>query len=402
MAFTRIKIDNLFCFSDTTLNLSFTRPQTNSSIEGEHLEGFEKFYFKKVCILSGANASGKTSLGRVLFSVQQFLDKGVVDTSLLKITDKSRKAYIEVDFFQSHNARLYRIGIELSDKDNKTIVINNTIVSSIRLRKNDSCSTATKRLDEIWFDGVLCTSTKGTYYSSELLSQNEFPKWVEEESFFFGWHYVLSENQEVASKISRINKNVLSAILKTFDNTIRSVSELTTKTDESESEVQGYSVIFHNNDKVIIDLEGDITNKERLSRGTYEAVKISHLLSGIISDKKADDKIDYLDKGSATYFLDEKMAFTHTELEKMIITLMISKLCRYGQFFYTTHNYDILGLDLPVHTFTFTRKINGITKFIDANEIHKKNDRNLLSYVRNDCFGTIPDVSLIDEILFEE
>ncbi|MBZ7401849.1 AAA family ATPase, partial [Klebsiella grimontii] len=58
MAFTRLKIDNLFCFKDTELNLSFSRPPVNSSLEGEYIDGYEKFYFKKVCILSGANASG--------------------------------------------------------------------------------------------------------------------------------------------------------------------------------------------------------------------------------------------------------------------------------------------------------------------------------------------------------
>ncbi|HDU3529799.1 TPA: AAA family ATPase, partial [Klebsiella pneumoniae] len=114
--------------------------------------------------------------------------------------------------------------------------------------------------------------------------------------------------------------------------------ELTSKEEDGESEIQGYSITFHNNDKVILDLEGEITNKERLSRGTYEAVKISHLLGSIIADQKSD--IGYEEKGSGIYYLDEKMAFTHTELEKMIITLIISKLCRYGQFFYTTHNYD--------------------------------------------------------------
>ena len=96
------------------------------------------------------------------------------------------------------------------------------------------------------------------------------------------------------------------------------------------------------------------------------------------------------------------MAFTHTELEKMIVTLIISKLCRYGQFFYTTHNYDVLGLDLPAHSFTFTKKSDGVTQFVDATELYKKNDRNLLNYVKNDCFGTIPDISLIENMLFED
>jgi len=400
MAFTRLKIDNLFCFKNTELSLSFSRPPVNSSLEGEYLDGFEKFYFKKVCILSGANASGKTSLGRVLFSVQQFLNSGNLSTAHLSITDKSQPAYIEADFFQSHKGFLYRVGFLISGSGKNPITLSGTNVAGVALRKNDSCSSATKRLDKVWGEGK--TSLKGSskYFSSYSLSPDEFTDACTKEDFFFGYHYALSENEESVHNISVLTTTALSAVLKTFDNTIKTVSELRSKDGDGESEVQGYSITFSNNDKVMLDLEGEITNKERLSRGTYEAVKISHLLASVISDQKED--IGFEDKGSGIYFLDEKMAFTHTELEKMILTLIISKLPRYGQFFYTTHNYDVLSLDLPAHSFTFSKKQNGATSFIDATDVYKKNDRNLLAYVKNDCFGTVPDVSLIEEILFED
>lgn len=400
MAFTRLKIDNLFCFKDTELNLSFSRPPVNSSLEGEFIDGYEKFYYKKVCILSGANASGKTSLGRVLFSIQRFLDKGNLNTSLLKITDKTHPAYIEVDFFQKHTHSLYRVALNLKDEDNKSVSVQRSAVAVVKLRKNDSCNSATKRLDKIWQNGKLFFNKSSRYYSSDLLSAKDFFDIFSKEGITFAWHYILSENDEVANKISRVNKNVLTAVLKTFDKTIKSVLTLTSKDSEKENETQGYSIVFNNNDKVFIDPEGEITNKERLSRGTYEAIKISQLLSGIIEDKDA--QIQYTDSCSCIYFLDEKMAYTHTELEKIVITLIISKLSRYSQFFYTTHNYDVLGLDLPAHSFTFTKKHEGVTSFIDATDVYKKNDRNLLAYVKNDCFGTIPDVSLIENMLFED
>ncbi len=370
----------------------------NNPLDGEYLSGFEKFYFKKVCILSGANASGKTSIGRVLFSIQQFLDRGVLGTNNLKITDKARPAYIEADFFQTHNSKLYRVGFKLIEQDN-IVTVEQTEIAAVTLWKTDSCASATKRLDKTWADKIVSLKNSPRYYSTDKISSTEFTESFKNEDFFFGWHYILSENKEVANKISRLEKNVLTAVLKTFDSTIKSVSELTAK-DGDDSEVQGYSVTFDNKDKVIIDLDGEIANRERLSRGTYEAVKISHLLSGIIEDRADDLKNE--EQGSGIYFLDEKMAYTHTELEKMIVTLIISKLCRYGQFFYTTHNYDILSLDLPAHSFTFTKKINGSTKFIDATEIYKKNDRNLLNHVKNDCFGTVPDISLIEEMIFED
>ncbi|HBQ2641476.1 TPA: AAA family ATPase, partial [Klebsiella pneumoniae] len=104
--------------------------------------------------------------------------------------------------------------------------------------------------------------------------------------------------------------------------TVKSVSGLIVKDDEGNQNLQGYSVIFNNGDKVIIDMEGEITNKDRLSRGTYDAVKISHLLSGILEDKTEETDMNF--PCSGLYFLDEKMAFTHTELEKIMVTLIIS------------------------------------------------------------------------------
>lgn len=399
MAFTKIRIDNLFCFENSILDLSFSRTPVNSTLEGEYIDGFEKFYFKKVCIVSGANASGKTSLGRVMLAVQRFLIKGVFNPDPLKINDNTKPAYIEVDFFQSHLKSLFRAGIWLKPGED-SVVVEKLAIASVELRKTDSCAKTTKRLDSVWSKQQLSLNGPNRYVSTENTVPGQFALYFEDLDFILGWHFILSENQENTDKISRIKKNILSGILKTFDNTIKSVSELTSKDDEGQEEVQGYSVVFNNNDKVIIDMEGDITNKDRLSRGTYEAVKISHLLSGVLEDKT--EESEYNVPCSGVYFLDEKMAFTHTELEKMIVTLIISKLCRYGQFIYTTHNYDILSLDLPTHSFTFAKKINGSTTFIEATEEHKKNDRNLLNTVKNDSFGTLPDVSLIEEMLFED
>ncbi|MBJ9836136.1 AAA family ATPase [Citrobacter portucalensis] len=399
MAFTKIRIDNLFCFENSTLDLSFSRAPVNSTLDGEYIDGFEKFYFKKVCVISGANASGKTSLGRVMLAVQRFLSKGIFNPEPLRINDLTKPAYVEVDFFQSHLKRLFRAGVWLKAVEN-SVVVEKIAMASVELRKLDSCAKTTKRLDAVWSEQEFRLDGANTYFSTESLSPKEFSQHFEDLDFILGWHFILSENQENTDKISRIKKNVLTGILKTFDNTIKSVSELTAKDDNGIEEVQGYSVVFNNNDKVIIDMGGDITNKDRLSRGTYEAVKISHLLSGVLEDST--EESEYNLPCSGVYFLDEKMAFTHTELEKMMVTLIISKLCRYGQFIYTTHNYDILSLDLPTHSFTFTKKTNGVTTFIEATEEHKKNDRNLLNTVKNDSFGTIPDVSLIEEMLFED
>ncbi|GDQ33897.1 hypothetical protein BvCmsNSP039_02519 [Escherichia coli] len=99
------------------------------------------------------------------------------------------------------------------------------------------------------------------------------------------------------------------------------------------------------------------------------------------------------------YFLDESMAYVHSELERAIITLIISKLKINSQFFYTTHNCDIFKLDLPIHSYIFIKKEHDSSVFVDASEILKKNDRNLAKYVENDVFGVLPDLSLIEALI---
>ncbi len=73
MLFTHLYIDNLFSFKQASLDLTYARPIQNSTIANEHLSGRAKFYVRKVAILSGANATGKTSLGTLLNLIQNFV-----------------------------------------------------------------------------------------------------------------------------------------------------------------------------------------------------------------------------------------------------------------------------------------------------------------------------------------
>ena len=96
------------------------------------------------------------------------------------------------------------------------------------------------------------------------------------------------------------------------------------------------------------------------------------------------------------------MAYSHSELEQAIVNLIIQKMGRYSQFFYTTHNYDILDMNLPVHSYLFLKKNEDRAEFVQPEHQFSKNDRSLLNYVKNDIFDTVPDVSLLDGLLFEE
>ncbi|EOX6949219.1 TPA: ATP-binding protein [Klebsiella michiganensis] len=407
MPFTRLKISNLYSFKDTELNLSFTRKPVNAPLDYEFLSSRPKFYFKKVCIISGANASGKTSFGRVLLGVQNFIDKKQLSPVYIgNGLNTNTSASFEVDYVNISTNMHNSLHLSIMKDESGTLEITKLKFASVLIGKNESCASTTNKLKKIIEAGKIFKSEKSECINSEIQGLIGALESFKLHKTNYGWHYILSENTETNNNLSEINADVLSAVLKTFDNTIQNVLPLVTKTGKKnkskveKNQVEGFSILFANNDKVMIDLDGDITNTNRLSRGTYEAIRISHLLSRLVNVYKEEQKTR---RGyDCTYFLDEKMAYTHSELEKLIVTLIISKLGRFSQFFYTTHNYDILSLDLPIHSFIFTKKDEGVTKFIEASSVCKKNDRKLISYVKNDCFGTLPDLSLIEDILFED
>ncbi|MGK8253420.1 hypothetical protein [Moraxella lacunata] len=106
---------------------------------------------------------------------------------------------------------------------------------------------------------------------------------------------------------------------------------------------------------------------------------------------------------SSIYFLDEKLSSSHSELEITILNLIIQKLNRYSQFFYTTHNYDVLDLNLPSHSFVFLHKEYGYCMAEQPEKLgFSKNDRTLKGYVRNNYFKTIPSTQFLDELIWGE
>ncbi|MCT8788779.1 hypothetical protein KZ478_09365, partial [Glaesserella parasuis] len=73
MLFTYLFIDNIYNFSNAVIDFTLKRKILHSAIDGEFLDERPNFRFKRVCILSGANASGKTSLGKIMRYIQHFI-----------------------------------------------------------------------------------------------------------------------------------------------------------------------------------------------------------------------------------------------------------------------------------------------------------------------------------------
>jgi len=375
MIFLKLKIDNFYMFKDTEFDFTYPKKIANSTIEGEFLTDFPKINYKKVCILMGANASGKTSLGKIMCLINNYLAGRDVKSFLDSICDKNKEASTEIIYIVPQSQEIHKLSIKFNV--DRLIFEQHTVC---KLKKtynlNATLLAVENSLPRFTYDesnkhGVENPGFKSVTHSlgQELCEQSPI------------WCYKYSELND-ANKLETygVDISILEGIMKSFDNSISSVIKI------SESEEKSYIVKFANNDEAFIK-RGEILNHKRLSRGTIESIEVADFLNYIIS----------YDGG--TFFLDEKMVYSHSEMEISILNLIIEKLKPNTQFFYTTHNYDILEMNLPSHSYTFMKK----DKFVEVSHPEKmgytKNDRNLLSYVKNDVFGTLPDTTKIEKLL---
>ena len=81
---------------------------------------------------------------------------------------------------------------------------------------------------------------------------------------------------------------------------------------------------------------------------------------------------------------------------------MLDRIPENGQLIFTTHNTDMLDLNLPKHTFVFLRKAleDGEWKVsaVSASDYLKRNTDSVRAAVENDVFGALPNDSLLDEL----
>ena len=68
-------LDNFYAFRNFHMNLTYPKKIVGSSIKEEHLADRPNFRYKKVNVIMGANASGKTTFGHMLMSIFNFIDK---------------------------------------------------------------------------------------------------------------------------------------------------------------------------------------------------------------------------------------------------------------------------------------------------------------------------------------
>ena len=119
MIVLNLEIDNLFGFEDFKINFSYPKKVENSSIKDEFLKDRPNFRYKKVNILLGANSTGKTSIGKAMMAIFNFLNKKEIITVTQYIRDIEKTMRFSMDFILDGKNDLYRVDFKYK-KENES------------------------------------------------------------------------------------------------------------------------------------------------------------------------------------------------------------------------------------------------------------------------------------------
>ena len=353
-----VKLNHIYGFDDFHINFTYPRKLNVSLLGSESLEGRERFRFKKAVILMGTNATGKTSLGRALLKIFGAV-KDANEAILRELNEGDSESEFQVDFVNQGYV-LHRVAGTVYG-ENVTLRYYTADIDEM-----DSYEMAVEKLmDRTSEIGGSLKSLKRAVGSLEY--RFAYP--------------------EIESSI-RLNDVKRSALLKTLRAVIGTLDP--TLTDVSIAKDLKDSFIIRRRGKEIIIQEGKLLNRELLSSGTAEGIDIAIFLASMLSGK------------NCFYYCDEHFSYIQSDIEKRIFGLMVEKLGRNEQLIFTTHNTDMLNLNLPKHSFAFMKKEIDDNKYnvsvTFASDILKRNTDSVKCAMENDVFGSIPDDSMLDEL----
>lgn len=362
-----LKVDNFYAFKNFHINMSYPKKILGSNIQNEYLKDRPNFRYKKVNIIMGSNASGKTSIGKMLMQIFNFIDKKDLERITGMICDKSKMASFSIDLVSEDNV-LFRLEtlIILNENQEKKSSKISVRVKSVKINKNDSYEKCIQRLPE-----------------TAPFNEENYVLELEKISNSFGWLFSYpTDNLKVICKNEDKNYlEILNHTLRALDPAIINVKKI--------KDVDGSYVIKTKYQDLIVQ-DGQVIKDSLLSSGTKAGLDIAYMISAI---KNGIHEF---------YYCDEKFSYVHSDIEKAFISVMINSLMDNDQIFITTHNADVLDLELPKHSYVFLKKdiydIEQPIKCINPSDYLKRNTDSLRNAVDNDLFSVAPSLELIYDI----
>lgn len=386
MVILRVACDNFYMFKNFELDLTYSRKVNHPLSKDDELFEGSRIKVRKNLIVMGANAAGKTTFGKLLCAILNFIRGNNLDDqyfSLEKIQyDKSRDASFEIEFFVNGVAYLLKASFRDYNLQQEQVFRQKVYptYSIQKLRNRLRTSSAIETFDAN--DKQMNIGFKSFAFS--VSKPSKFDESVKRLGFWF----MLSEPISNATVYrSEVDVEFLDKMLPAIDNSVKSVKRLQVEGDSTPT--NSYQISFKNNETLTV-LNGDLkTCGYRLSHGTFESIDFVFSLS-------------VLRKGLASiFYIDERLSHMHPELEIYLARQAFLQKPKDAQLFFTTHDTELFDLNAPNASYMiFRRNSEGFNEVIFVSDKLSKNDRNLRNYYENDYFEVIPDYSVLDK-LFE-
>ena len=374
MILMRAKLKNLLIFDDFDMCTSYPKKIVDSSIAEEHLEGFPYFRYKKAIVLMGANATGKTALGRVLGGIFNFIYNKEYQFITSLVEDKRQPAFFAVDLVLKGNT-LCRVETTIKAKESAAAQYSSediqVAVSLEPILKMDSYERCANRL-----------SAKSRTAEESYITELEKVKGM---SWMFEYPRDSAEIRKSSENMDMdLYVSVLEKTLKLLDPRIVSVVRV--------PETENTCVILYRNQDVILK-DGRTLPPFILSGGTAEGIGIAEILASM--------KMGLYD----FYYCDEKFSHIHSDMERAFLSVFVDLLGKNRQLIFTTHNTDVLEMDLPKHSFAFLKRTPGDKNTVScvfASDYIKKAGASLKNAVENDLFSSAPVVDGVFDFVSQE
>lgn len=387
MIITKVSCDNIYMFNNFSLDLTYQKKRKHQLSENDVLFDGSKIKVRKNVIIMGGNASGKTTFGKLLCFISNYIFRGQIEDGYFNLSDipykKNEISWFSLEFVIDSTAYL----LEVSFMGNS--LINETLRSCKiyrshnieKMRENLKKANAISQYNNTFKKEIKMLSDNLVSYAFlvNVSSESEYIK--SEIKYLFS---ISKRNNDTLGQY--VDIHALNDILPKIDNTVSAVKSMYVDNEITTT----YQIIFNNGEELVVP-KGDIEScKDRLSHGTFEAIEFLKLLTFMKN------------KPGAMIYVDEMLAHMHSELEAYLIRKAILIKPVQSQIFISTHNIDIFQLNVPINVFVFfKRNSNGYNDAMYPSDILNKNDRNLTQYYVNDYFGVMPDYSILDQS-FEE
>ena len=287
MVILRVACDNLYMFKNFELDLTYQRKINHPLAEGDTLFEGSRIKVRKNLIVMGANASGKTTFGKLICVILNFIRGRNMDGSNFGLStiqyDKKRDATFEIEFVVKNIAYLLKASFRNFNLQEEK-VYRQEIYSSYNIKKLREKLNASEPVSTFNADDEKTNLNLGfNSFAFSVSKSNKF----EELSDSFGFLFMFSEpNLDLAYTFynREVNVEFLNKILPKIDNSISGVERIPAK--KSDTAKNSYQIIFNNAENLMVSNGDLIFCRSRLSHGTFETVEfISALIICIRSLK---------------------------------------------------------------------------------------------------------------------